>query len=594
MKPLLSAFLVVFALLKLTAQNPITYTSGPLNYPVVTVDANYSALPKGWFYTVCTLAQNGSAGTVNVSAPQNNQVLYVLDDSLRPAYSHCLGPWGMRWNGFVAFWDESNGILGYNSHLNYFKGNLPQAHGYYPRFKADANRKGFMILDTLYGCGTPNRPQPTLDAHGIYTGDSCYVIMQDFSFTNDTGFGMAMMKYDGTVTALYNSHDAVNGIPDSQSYVPQCGIFQVPARGDFAHPNFIDGVGDSMFIVSLRHQNEVCCFKFDKLSNEFKLQWRLRPPHDAFSSFTWLNDTVGFSGQHDCEIVKIDGNVWYVSVYDDGACVTREESRYLLMKLDLGNMTCEVLRSQYLGHNTGFMGGAQAVSASTNIDSIKAAPIFYTTGGIINGIFDHTAGMDILGMVDGDGVKIASVKFQRQKINAFNEIAQLAYQGRVINAPTFNQFRPQLQTNCGRDSMTISLVGNYDNTYWFNGSTAKEITLPRMETTISVAVNNWPTIGEWWAYSNGCPASIPTDISSVENKWFDVYPNPASGFFNLVGDVNERTAYELTSISGQLVQIGYLQPQTIQQIELANITSGLYFFTFRSGGQTFTKKIIKL
>lgn len=591
MKPLLSALLVICALFKITAQPTVYNSNNVLNYPVVSVEADYNALPKGWYYTVCSVAQNGSAGTYNANAPQNDQVLYILDDSLRPAYSHSMGPWGMLWNGYVAFWRGKDSILGYNSNKYYFVSNLPQARGSFPRFKADMNRKGFVVLDTLYGTGTAKHPQPTLDPHGIYQGDSCYVIMQDYVFANDTGFGLAMMRYDGSVVALYNNHDPINGIPDSQSYIPSCPVYQIPQHGDYQHPNFIDGVGDSMFIVSMRHQNEICCFKFDKTANEFQLQWRLRPPHDPFGSFTWLNDTIGFAGQHDCEIVKIDGNVWYVSVYDDAACVVREESRYLLMKLDLNNWTCEVIRSNYLGHNTGFMGGAQAVTTSTDVDSLKSAPVFYTTGGIVNGKFDSIAGMDILGMIDGQGNKIAAIKFQTTKIMAFNQIVQLAYQGRAIHAPLLDQFRPKIKTDCQRDSMTLSLTEYYDNVHWFNGSTAKEITLPRMEAQIEVAVNNWPTIGEWWAYSNGCPA-VTTDISDVQNKWFDVYPNPAAQYFNLVGDVNVKTEYQLTDVSGKVVQDGYLQPQPIQQVELTGTASGIYFLSFRLGGQTFTKKIV--
>ena len=600
MKNLLSYCLLSLFTLTMYAQpaNQNVHSIPQLNYPPVVVNADYEKLPKGsWYYTLCSLPQNGSDHFYNNDCPKTNQVFFVLDDSLRPAYTNNFGPWGMMWNGYVGFWHESDSTLGYNSNGNIWSNGTwgtAQAHGLFPRFKLDPRKNGFVTFDTLRGSGTVKHPEASMDPHGIYLGDSFYVAIQDYQFVHDTGFGFAMMSYkDHSAIAIYSSQDSIDGIPDSQTYVGQCSSYTYPYMGgDFDHPNFIDACGDSIFIVSLRHQNEVSAFKYDKVNKKFKLAWRLRPPLDAFSSFRWLNDTKGFTGQHDVEFMGSDGHDFYISLFDDQECVPNPQSRYMLMKLNLDSMTCEVIKQQDLGFNTGFMGASMAITTSKNIDEIKASPILYTSGGFVDTAFIQETGISIMGIIDTSGSKIAGVKFETDTIRNFFEVDQIAYQARPYNIPLLDQFRPKLITTCDVDSMTISLVNHYDDVYWSTGDNGlQEIKLPRSSSlSVSVAVHNYGTIGEWWAYSSGCAVSTDFQDNGIEEP-FDIYPNPSHEIFNIRGNITEKTAFTIKDMDGRLVQSGFLQPQPLQSIHLNSIAQGVYFLSFSSKNHVYVKRL---
>lgn len=580
LKALVCPLLLLLAVSAISQPVTTTYTPNGYNYPDVRVTADYTKLPHGsWYYTFCTIVHNPNT--------QSDYVMYALDDSLRPVYTQKLAPYSQSWAGLSTYWQKNDSLLGYVRNLSIDT----TIWGVYPRLKTDINKRGLVAHDTLTGASTIYRPSvKLLDLHGLYLSDSFYVTMQDHIYVGDTGFSVSMKSYDkDSVIAQWSTEDATEGIPDSQSYQKLCIGYQINLSNiDYFHPNSIDAVGDSMFIISMRHQNELCCLKYERATNSFKLAWRLRPPNDPFSSFKWKGDGIGFKGQHNGVVVFANEKDWYLSVFDDAECDTLKSSRFMLLQLNFDSMTCTVVRKTNLGFRTRAQGSSMLVTQAADTSDFQTAPILYSSG-----IFDTTGiqqtGLDVIGLMDAQGEKIGSVNFQPGIIKNYSQVWSHTYQARPYYIPLFDEIRPKLVVACGTDSMTISLTEHYDNVNWSTGQSSQSITLPRVQTPISVAVNNNTTVGEWWAYTNGCPAL--SDVNDIANAWVAIYPNPAHNYINIIADITEKTEYVVTDINGRAVQYGYLYNGGNQQLNMT-LPQGTYLLTLKTANKIYNKRFV--
>lgn len=83
-------------------------------------------------------------------------------------------------------------------------------------------------------------------------------------------------------------------------------------------------------------------------------------------------------------------------------------------------------------------------------------------------------------------------------------------------------------------------------------------------------------------------------LSSVSNTAlkFSIYPNPFSDIVNIVGmNHTDNVAFNLFTIDGKLIKQGKLEENN--QINLNDLSKGLYLLQLTSDGKTETKKIIK-
>lgn len=70
----------------------------------------------------------------------------------------------------------------------------------------------------------------------------------------------------------------------------------------------------------------------------------------------------------------------------------------------------------------------------------------------------------------------------------------------------------------------------------------------------------------------------------------EIYPNPTSSLINI--DFTTEATYELTTINGQIIQIGKLiNGKNI--LEMSNLSKGLYFLSIKTDRGNTTKKIVK-
>ena len=95
-------------------------------------------------------------------------------------------------------------------------------------------------------------------------------------------------------------------------------------------------------------------------------------------------------------------------------------------------------------------------------------------------------------------------------------------------------------------------------------------------------------------FNNIAVYGTQTTLAVVENTAlkFSIYPNPFSDVVNIIGmDHTDDVAFNLFTIDGKLIKKGRLEENN--QINLNDLSKGLYLLQLTSDGKTETKKIIK-
>jgi len=93
-------------------------------------------------------------------------------------------------------------------------------------------------------------------------------------------------------------------------------------------------------------------------------------------------------------------------------------------------------------------------------------------------------------------------------------------------------------------------------------------------------------------FNNIAVYGTQTTLAVVENTAlkFSIYPNPFSDVVNIIG-INGNASFNLFTIDGKLIKKGKLEENN--QINLNDLSKGLYLLQLNSDGKTETKKIIK-
>ena len=74
------------------------------------------------------------------------------------------------------------------------------------------------------------------------------------------------------------------------------------------------------------------------------------------------------------------------------------------------------------------------------------------------------------------------------------------------------------------------------------------------------------------------------------NTWYSIYPNPAKGLVNIVGDLDKVNSINIHDLSGRLV-FQSIRPSS-NSISVADFSSGLYAISFLTANGLVTKKLI--
>ena len=77
-----------------------------------------------------------------------------------------------------------------------------------------------------------------------------------------------------------------------------------------------------------------------------------------------------------------------------------------------------------------------------------------------------------------------------------------------------------------------------------------------------------------------------SSISNLLDVQIEIFPNPASDFINITGDINEFSKVRLVNGFGQVIQA-----VTSQRVNVQNLASGNYYLQFFKGDGVYTEKI---
>jgi endonuclease I/chitodextrinase len=143
-----------------------------------------------------------------------------------------------------------------------------------------------------------------------------------------------------------------------------------------------------------------------------------------------------------------------------------------------------------------------------------------------------------------------------------------------------------------KDNVLIDIIGEFNNG---RGDFAKDVTL-RRKSTIS-SPNTTFDSGEWDTFDVNTFDGIGSHTSTLavekfDNNAFNMYPNPLTGNFLNLAQVNGQniTAVKIYSTTGQEV-ISIQNPE--RTINLNGLKSGIYIVKFYSNEKVGVKKLIK-
>jgi len=150
-------------------------------------------------------------------------------------------------------------------------------------------------------------------------------------------------------------------------FVEQTGTLTA-ATIDYVHGNSVGTTNDGNIIVSARHMNEIT--KIDR--NTGDIIWRLGL-NAKNNDFTFVNDTRGFSHQHDARILP-NG---HLTLFDNGNFLAPAYSRAVEYELDENAMTATQVWEYRNSPDTngGFMGSVQRLPGGGTLIGWGGTPV---------------------------------------------------------------------------------------------------------------------------------------------------------------------------------------------------------------------------
>jgi hypothetical protein len=301
------------------ASNASSFSAGPYNHSSSTVPSD---LPK----PMILVSNNPSEGALYFSTwkvgigynslsyiPNISSYLMITDNSGKALYYNPVG----RTTDFKFL---SNG------NLSYFDYNTIQ---YY------IMNQNFAIIDS-FTCGNGYQTDPhdirlLANGHMLLIGlDPQTVNMSTIvsgGKTRASVIGMVLQELDQKKNVVFQWRSFDHFLITDATHEDLTA-----ATIDYAHPNAIDIDYDGNFLLSSRHMDEIT--KIDR--NNGNILWRWGGKNNQF---TFLNDSMGFSHQHDIDLT----NSGTYTVFDNGNFHTPAFSRALEYSLDQQKKTATLI-----------------------------------------------------------------------------------------------------------------------------------------------------------------------------------------------------------------------------------------------------------
>lgn len=341
-----------------------------------------------------------------------------------------------------------------------------------------------------------------------------------------------------------------------------------PTVISWTHSNSVEKDLDGNILLSSRHFDEVT--KINRTNGN--IIWRFGGKRNQF---TFLNDPVRFTGQHDVRRVSDTS----ISMFDNGQYTNPPEARALEYALDETEKTARLVWN--------YIDDPDMFSQATGNHQ-------YITNG--NHLVDYGFnGQNVPWMVvvKPDYTKILEVTIPHNYISyrAFN-YPELPWQ---LNRPA---------VDCEQIDKMYYLVAEpgHSEYLWSNGSTSSQIPITQP--------------GNYWVYvpygdgmissepltitdiENPCPTTPVADPQSVSRAGLRCFPNPASGNAHVTITLDQPGKVSLTvqSLQGMTVQkreCGLLPAgKSSIDLDIASVLPGIYLLILQSDQIRCTEKMV--
>ncbi len=354
------------------------------------------------------------------------------------------------------------------------------------------------------------------------------------------------------------------------------GIDLTAANIDPIHGNAIEPYTDDYFLLSTKNLNEIT-----KISrNTGEIVWRLEGKNNMFE---FINDTLGFSRQHDCRIID-NGNL---TLFDNGNDHTESPfSSMIEYELDEINHTATQVKryrsnpdifgaimgnAQKTPDNrfvTGWGSGVPGITEFTETGEIAMEIYFaginyraYRQNWKTNRFYPETDAL-FYGYLWMEETRTKDIKF----FNDQNEDVLLtSYHSRTNNYIVENEFPIIVPAN-GYANVYITILpdgaGTYRDIITFNSDINTEDVVQRIAQQISVI----------------CYVSEGQSIGENNLKNIVVYPNPVKdNVFVKLENQSQSVNIKLFDAFGKLVGMHSIENSTEGNMDLSSFSSGLYF-----------------
>lgn len=128
--------------------------------------------------------------------------------------------------------------------------------------------------------------------------------------------------------------------------------------------------------------------------------------------------------------------------------------------------------------------------------------------------------------------------------------------------------------------------GNNTILYSFNTSNSPNLECIEVD-DVAWSTANWTNIDPASSFSEDCSTMSVYDSSLLE---FNMYPNPVNEI--LIIDLDEEANYSILNLNGQILKKGDLFKGE-NELNISNLSKGVYFIKFEEDERVLTKKLIK-
>ncbi len=583
--------------------------SKPLSFSFKVMNKESAALIAP--YDIDNQYSKSSEGT---SAPRTSSKIYQNRDTpsafpphqftvyQKPApgyiFANVFTPWDKNYKNFITIWDNYGELIFYRE----FRGRvtdlklLPDGKLAFWRNHLEENIDAYFLMDSEFSYTDTLLMSNgyEVDHHEMRQMDNGHYLLMAYDLQlvnmseivpngdpNATVIGLVIQEVDadGNVYFQWRSWDhfeITDAIDES--------VDLTASTIDYVHGNALHVDHDGGLLLSSRHMDEVT--KIDMESGD--IIWRMGVNSEN-NQFNILNDTIGFSHQHDVRILD-NGNM---TIYDNGNFHEPRISRALEYTLNQENLTAELVWNytpdEYLwGYATGshqrlengnsiicwgYSGGNLAIS-EVKPDSTKTLDVTYESDMRHYRAYKYEWKGSALVAENEDLVfdETPYDTYKDKKVSIANNldtaISLQEYNKRheLSNFIVVNDFPVKIQPGDSKDIIirfSPDTIESYSDvfTFYTEGYT-HEPDVADLSQRIAVQVK---IKGE---------GAEPQSIMEREAKQMALFPNPAFDIIKL--DVDGDWNYEVSDTQGNTVLEGDIGRKA-NEIQLQSLRTGIYY-----------------